>query len=65
MAVGICGLAAVEDIDLSLLICGIHAHGFGRRFISKVSTSAEEKIEIVEVSQWLVRNIRRVSPEKD
>ena len=49
MAVGICGLAADEDIDLSLLTCVIYAHGFGRRFISKVSTSAGETIEIVEV----------------
>lgn len=35
MAVGLCGLAAVEDIDLSLLACEIYAHGFGRRLSRK------------------------------
>lgn len=30
MAVAICGLAAVEDINLSLLPCERYAHGFGR-----------------------------------
>lgn len=35
MAVGIWGLAAVEDIDFSLLTREIYAHGFGRRLSPK------------------------------
>lgn len=35
MAVGSCGLAAVEDIDLSLSACEIYAHGLGRSLSRK------------------------------
>lgn len=58
MAVAICGLAAVEDINLSLLPCGEICAWLWKNFVSKASTLAEERIGILVLA--LLSGVRNI-----